>query len=662
MEPRIEGFRRAAARWAGRYLLSEKDFLGTIRSTRVETLRYVRLRARGKTRRIVSRFGQAYESSRPAVPARGEDFDPWQESGSSLHTKTRQVVHCETCGGHKRVVCPTCSGRTRVRCSSCIGGVQISLKTGKPINCKSCRGKGERSCPSCRTGTVTCQQCEGRGRMLHWLDIDERDLAIVFESPHNSLAQAVSAFPFESPAGRLPVAPIRSWSGPSAQLPADVEAFRSAVPWSQRIDSRHDRVGEIDFESFTAESAFIEYEVLGRRATVEVKAWDQTVAEPAESSGPLWRRLFLLGLGAAGALAAGMLLAFWYGGRHSYLQESSHRSLLLAMAVALGMTLLWPLSRLGFADGGGTRMRWTWLPVLLVAGAQVATAATGYPSLRQALLFEEQGNGAAALREAAACADLRRDAERCSELHDRVRLAAARSTAEPEDAWRSAAEPFYSVAMRQQAEEHAREVTLHKALALESDNRYADLDALLKEVDAGRLRSDPRFPGLEVRLHRRKLAGCFPRLDTRCVRSALANAKGAGVADADLAEVRRQGRQAAHEALASPLWTIRSSRPFAERLAACAEIEVPLAFLAAIEPDDRLQDETRTKCSAAESGQREAERKAQERERAIAARRQASRNSAPLLCRDGTLSPSCVCGGSRRGCCSHHGGVAGCSQ
>lgn len=31
-----------------------------------------------------------------------------------------------------------------------------------------------------------------------------------------------------------------------------------------------------------------------------------------------------------------------------------------------------------------------------------------------------------------------------------------------------------------------------------------------------------------------------------------------------------------------------------------------------------------------------------------------------LLCRDGTTSPTCECGGPRRGCCSHHGGVAGC--
>jgi hypothetical protein len=31
-----------------------------------------------------------------------------------------------------------------------------------------------------------------------------------------------------------------------------------------------------------------------------------------------------------------------------------------------------------------------------------------------------------------------------------------------------------------------------------------------------------------------------------------------------------------------------------------------------------------------------------------------------LLCSDGSSSPSCSCAGSHQGCCSHHGGVAGC--
>jgi hypothetical protein len=33
-----------------------------------------------------------------------------------------------------------------------------------------------------------------------------------------------------------------------------------------------------------------------------------------------------------------------------------------------------------------------------------------------------------------------------------------------------------------------------------------------------------------------------------------------------------------------------------------------------------------------------------------------------LRCNDGTRSPSCICGGSYQGCCSHHGGVSGCPR
>jgi hypothetical protein len=37
------------------------------------------------------------------------------------------------------------------------------------------------------------------------------------------------------------------------------------------------------------------------------------------------------------------------------------------------------------------------------------------------------------------------------------------------------------------------------------------------------------------------------------------------------------------------------------------------------------------------------------------------RAGAPLLCCDGMPSPTCKCGNPKRGCCSHHGGVCGCS-
>ena len=57
--------------------------------------------------------------------------------------------------------------------------------------------------------------------------------------------------------------------------------------------------------------------------------------------------------------------------------------------------------------------------------------------------------------------------------------------------------------------------------------------------------------------------------------------------------------------------------------------------------------------------QDEQRKRAEERrERARQAREESANRS--LKCCDGSLSPTCSCSGSHRGCCSHHGGVCGC--
>lgn len=66
--------------------------------------------------------------------------------------------------------------------------------------------------------------------------------------------------------------------------------------------------------------------------------------------------------------------------------------------------------------------------------------------------------------------------------------------------------------------------------------------------------------------------------------------------------------------------------------------------------------------AAREQARQKAERIAMEKQRRREEARRRSWAMAPLLCRDGSLSPTCLCGrGSYSGCCSHHGGVAGCS-
>lgn len=84
----------------------------------------------------------------------------------------------------------------------------------------------------------------------------------------------------------------------------------------------------------------------------------------------------------------------------------------------------------------------------------------------------------------------------------------------------------------------------------------------------------------------------------------------------------------------------------------------------------RLRAEADREVSIIAERQPRAAEIAAEKQRTIERRESAARGAresreawgdSPLLCRDGTLSPSCTCGGRRRGCCSHHHGVAGCS-
>src|SRR5205814_1585830 len=82
--------------------------------------------------------------------------------------------------------------------------------------------------------------------------------------------------------------------------------------------------------------------------------------------------------------------------------------------------------------------------------------------------------------------------------------------------------------------------------------------------------------------------------------------------------------------------------------------------------DAATAEERRALAAADRERQQQERQERQERQRAAERRRRAA-EEAPvyqeprgLRCNDGTLSPSCTCGGPHRGCCSHHGGVAGC--
>jgi hypothetical protein len=83
--------------------------------------------------------------------------------------------------------------------------------------------------------------------------------------------------------------------------------------------------------------------------------------------------------------------------------------------------------------------------------------------------------------------------------------------------------------------------------------------------------------------------------------------------------------------------------------------------LARAEEVARVRREAEEKRRELEAERRRiAAEQAEKRRLAEEERRQRASEPKSVQCCDGTLSPSCMCGGSLRGCCSHHGGVCGC--
>ena len=103
------------------------------------------------------------------------------------------------------------------------------------------------------------------------------------------------------------------------------------------------------------------------------------------------------------------------------------------------------------------------------------------------------------------------------------------------------------------------------------------------------------------------------------------------------------------------LWdVVDSGRGHAELPVLAANVHrIHTRHLEAVRAAERRQAAKQAAEAAAERRRearaREAERRAEQREEARG-----------LRCCDGTQSPTCLCAGSHRGCCSHHGGVCGC--
>jgi hypothetical protein len=272
-------------------------------------------------------------------------------------------------------------------------------------------------------------------------------------------------------------------------------------------------------------------------------------------------------------------------------------------------------------------------PGLVLLFIAIGSSFSG-PSVTRAHQLRESGHVEAARKEAQAAVELDEDAGEARKLHDELQLEILKANRDPASLWTHFTQAqFFAPEAREEAEGHAVAYTAEYASNLQNKGEYRQSLVLLAGVPVAIRQADTirrRF----VAAHRNEL-----------------------------------------ELHAQPL---RNNAPLAERLRACEQIKQPLGELNALRALGKKQVQSIESACASAAAQetariKEAERAAKaaqlraEREAQAAERRYERAVEAwamaPLRCGDGTSSPSCVCGqSSRRGCCSHHGGVSGCSQ
>jgi hypothetical protein len=554
-------------------------------------------------------------------------FDPWSPEIEQELERTRTVSTCPECGGEGRHTCGVCGGRAEVTCDACEGqGRVVSERSGKLIKCRACGGDGVKRC-SCRDGIVTCTVCNGKSTVSVWLAVEE-------VAREETRSDGPRSFDVSTPESAPNVDVVYAWSGEPNDLSDQAASLLENAALRCSVDPALERITGVSVKQLTSVIARLQYELADREGVVDVHAWTGGVIADPLAEQPLRAVRRRLRLTSTGALLAGVALVWWFASRHWYYAESSATGLLALLALVLPIATAGPVmygARPRIRRSSGVLTAAAVPPLALMVGQAALFAATA-PSLERARELRETGALAAAKREALAAAELNLPGG--AALHDALQLELVKGIKNPVAVWTELGKArFFGAEPRREAEAHAVEYVANIARELQDKGQDQQSLAILSGVP------DPfrRTPLIRQRVN-----------------------------DAYI-----------HQAGAA--WqTIRSKKPLSERLAACAAVKQPLERLqeseqsaasrfsgvevacAAVIAEEaaRVRQVEHAARAAQLRGERAARDAGRRYERALRAWAMA-----PLACGDGTLSPSCVCGqSSRRGCCSSHGGVSGCSQ
>jgi ribosomal protein L34E len=446
-----------------------------------------------------------------------------------------------------------------------------------------------------------------------------------------------------------------------------------------------ERVRSQTFTFLAVPSASVAYSVLGEDHVVVLEG-NRMLAPPA--GGPFLRRARMLGRVKLALAALPVAAAVLYAARGEYFTSGRAAGLVAGVVVAAVAAAVLAYGVLWRATLGRCARTWA-AATIAPAALAVVMAAIAEPRMARArdlIAAGELDEAAAELRA------LGRPAgdEVWADLHLRRSLAAATCA----DATARLHDIGTGLPQRARAQAHADELALSEAGAA-IRARAAGVASTALGCGSEALRTTAAARAIRAQIADLEARRCGQIKDWACAldRSASASEPEAlrsdilaairGEADAHVAAAARAPQleqRVDEERAALALWQtyLLDARdaatppgPVVELRAALARHQPALATeqriaQARAEADARraaaaAERERKQAELAAERDRKQAERAAErERRRQAAEEERANRPSGGLLCNDGTLSPTCTCGGSHRGCCSWHGGVAGC--
>jgi hypothetical protein len=619
----------AVASWARReFPILGRMLPSVVTSIKRDTVERTDVQYTITRRQVVVRAEPLPRKVKPQGPAPNPgDFDAWTDVEKVLQLDPTIAV-CPACDGEGSRQCPQCNGTVEFTCDICAGAGQIiSERSGKLVKCRSCGGDGLKRCP-CRDGFLQCSGCAGKGvaKVRLAVDEDQRYEGCVSGDVEFQRADLSNISPDS-------VKTTLVWTGTPTAASSPVQRALRDCPLNPPTLSSHDKVTHVRVETRSSQSAVVSYELAGEVGTVTIQGWSGELKPGASALQPLWilkrrlRRTWVLAfLGCLGLLG-------WFASRHAYYAESPATANLSLLALLLPVALLPLVAHLARPRPARSALRLTAYSLLgmFLFAMQVVQASTG-PDLERAHSLRAAGQLEGARREALSAVEVGRDIKPAKALHDEIQLQLLSGNRNSGSTWLELQNAhFFTDTARRKAQDDAVDQVGEITGALLEKGDYRQSLVILAGVPA----------------HFRD----SPRIRERLVSARRLNAEAAAA-------------------------FITSRQPLEQRIAACEQIRQPIAELAtASEPFTKavqieraclaLQAEQQRQLRLAEQAQLAERLRAERAAKAEQRRQQAASRAwatAPLLCRDGTLSPSCVCGGSRRGCCSHHGGVAGCSQ